>query len=162
MKVGGKYKKKLVKWKNTPVTSHGHTGQRWCLLQWLTSRNPDSQSFITSLGYRTSVTVRDISHCTRLKYFTPVTVTWHQSLYEISDTVRKKVLYETTKHYIRDWSLLAYSFKYTGCSKIRSSVRLFNLCRTTMRHFSRKSWRVIVNCFFFCLKLNYSNKTIKQ
>ena len=51
--------------------------------------------------------------------------------------------------------------KYTACSKICSSVRLFNFCWTTMRKFCRKSFRIIVNCFFF-LKLNYSNKTIKQ
>ena len=53
--------------------------------------------------YQPSATVRDVSHCTRLKYCTPVTVTGHQSLYEFSVTVRD------FEHYIRDWSL-AYSF----------------------------------------------------
>ena len=66
-------------------------------VQWLRSRNPDFQIFNTSHGYGTSVTVRDVSHCTRLEYFTPVTVTGHQSLCEISATVRD------LEHYIRDW-----------------------------------------------------------
>ena len=61
--------------------------------------------------------VRDVSHCTRLKYFTPVTVTGHQSLYEISATVRDFELY------IRDWSL-AYSFIYIYVSIIVSYLLL--------------------------------------
>ena len=68
-------------WKNTPVTSHGYSGQRPRTVSikypWLTSRtvadtsrNPDFQIFNTSHGCGTSVTVRDLSHCTRLvKYF---------------------------------------------------------------------------------------------
>ena len=71
----------------------------WRLVQWLKSRNPDFQIFNNSYGYGTSATVRDVSQCTRLKYFTTVTVTGHQSLYEISFTVRD------FEHYIRDWSL---------------------------------------------------------
>ena len=57
----------------------------WRHVQWLVSRNPDSQIFNTSHGYGMSVNVWDVSHCTRLEYFTP---TGHQSLYEISATVR--------------------------------------------------------------------------
>ena len=54
-------------------------------------------------GYGKSAAVLDISHCARLKYFTPVTVAGHQSLCEISATVLRR------EHYIRDWSL-TYSF----------------------------------------------------
>ena len=54
---------------------------------------------------------------TRLKYFTPVTVTGHQYLYEISATTVRDF-----EHYIRDWSL-AYSFMYI------SYVYIFCICR---------------------------------
>ena len=70
------------------------------------SRKADFQIFNTSHGYGTSATVREVSHCTRLKYFTPVTVTGHQTLYEISATT-----VQDFEHYIRDWSL-ADSFIY--------------------------------------------------
>ena len=60
---------------------------------------------VSYIGHQISMT-SDVSHCTKLKYFTQVTVTGHQALYEISATVRD------FEHYIRDWSL-AYSFIYT-------------------------------------------------
>ena len=47
--------------KNTPVTSHGYSGQR-------------SRTMAIKYPWLTSATVRDVSHCTRLKYFVPVTV----------------------------------------------------------------------------------------
>ena len=46
--------------------------------------NPDFQILNTSHGYGTLANALDISHCTRLKYFTPVTVIFNLNLLNLS------------------------------------------------------------------------------